>query len=130
MCYEYIWQPLADSKESSIEFLKFEAIATDRHSAPSARDYVRLCKQGFFQDHLCRQKLAAKDVQLLRVELPNLLGQLADRRNPAEHETGSSTPRGVVDDCYKTFLGIGKRGVLPELARIGLELRGKRRRMG
>ena len=127
MCYEYIWKPLAESRESSLDFLKFEAIATDRHSTPSARDYVRLCKERFFSEHLLRQKLAEKESQLLSVTLPNLLEQLIDRRNPAEHETGSTTAREVIEDCYRRFLGIGKRGVLPELARIGRNLRGGRR---
>ena len=127
MCYEFIWRPLAESKESSLDFLKFEAKVTDRHSTLSAREYVRLCKQAFFQDHLRHQDLADKDIQFLRVDLPNLLGQLIDRRNPAEHETGSTTAREVIEDCYRRFLGISQPGVLPELARIGRKLRGGRR---
>ena len=127
MCYEFIWRPLAESKESSLDFLKFEAKVTDRHSTLSAREYVRLCKQAFFQDHLRHQELADKDIQLLRVDLPNLLGQLIDRRNPAEHETGSTTAREVIEDCYRRFLGISQPGVLPRLAHIGRKLRGGRR---
>ncbi len=127
MCYEFIWKPLSESRESSLEFLKFEARATDRHSTPSSRHYVDLCKQRFLHDHLRRQKLAEEEFRLLTVTLPNLLGQLIDRRNPADHETGGTTPHETVEDCYKTFLGIGKMGVLPELARIGRKLRGGRR---
>ena len=127
MCYDFIWKPLANSRESSLEFLKFEARAIDRHSTPSARDYIRLCKQASFQDHLRLKNLPSKDIQFLGVELPNLLEQLIDRRNPAEHETGSTTAREVIEDCYRRFLGIGSDGVLPELARIGRKLRGSRR---
>ncbi len=130
MCYEFIWKPLSESRESSLEFLKFEARAIDRHSTPSSRHYVDLCKQRFLHDHLRRLKLAEEEFRLLMVILPNLLEQLIDRRNPAEHEPGNPTSREVVEDCYKTFLGIGKRGVLPEFARIGRRLRGGRRGTG
>ena len=130
MCYEYIWRPLSDSGESSLDFLKFEASSADRSSSLTARDYIRLCEQGFFRDFLRQRKLDGKDVQFLRENLPSVIRQLIDRRNPAEHETGSTIPHETVDDCFKTYLGIGKRGVLPELARIGLRLRGGRRRKG
>ena len=116
MCYEYIWRPLSDSGESSLDFLKFEASSADRSSSLTARDYIRLCEQGFFRDFLRQRKLDGKDVQFLRENLPSVIRQLIDRRNPAEHETGSTIPHETVDDCFKTYLGIGKRGVLPELA--------------
>ena len=127
-CYRFIWQPMSESKESSLHFLKFEANATDRHSTPSSRDFVRLCRQPFFRDHLRRHNLAANDIQFLREELPNLIKQLLDYRNPAEHEIEGTTTEDVIADCFRTFLGIGKDGVLPRLARIGRKLRGGRRR--
>ena len=131
MCYEFIWESLAESNVSSRALEYFleldEEIANDpRRSTPSARDYVRMCKERFFPGHL-REKELADDIKYMTKCLPRQIGRLNDQRNDAEHETGSTTPREVVDDCYRTFLGIGKLGVLPELARIGRKLRVGRR---
>ena len=127
MCYEFISKPLGENKESSWDFLKFEARATDRHPSLTARDYVRLCEQGFFRTFLEQRNLEGKDARFLREDLPSLMRQLNDLRNPAEHETGSEFPLEEVVACYRRFLGIGQSGVLPELARIGRKLRGGRR---
>ena len=100
-------------------------------SYPSVRDYVGVCEDDrFFPDFCTSRGLGQDDEEFMVESLPIALRQLVDHRNRAEHETGSSTPREVITDCYRTFLGIGKRGVLPELARIGRTLRGGRRRMG
>ena len=133
MCYEFIWQPLSRSKSAYEEFQPYEDRVAKRQlgSYPSVRDYVGVCEDDrFFPDFCTSRGLGQNDEEFMVESLPIALRQLVDHRNRAEHETGSSTPREVITDCYRTFLGIGKRGVLPELARIGLELRGKRRRMG
>ena len=128
MCYEFIWESLAESSISSPAldyFLKLDKkIANDpRKSAPNARDYVDMCRARFFPGHL-REKDLADDIKYMTKCFPRQIGKLIDHRNDAEYET---TPDEVIADCYKTFLGIDKRGVLPELARIGRKLRGGRR---
>ena len=94
MCYEFIWESLAESSVSSRALEYFleldEEIANDpRRSAPSARDYVRMCKERFFPAYL-REKALADDIKYMTKCLPLQISKLSDHRNDAEHETGSS----------------------------------------
>ena len=129
MCYEFIWISLEESGEFSLEFLRQKAgIAEDqRSSAPSARGYTLMCGKRFFRDYLQRNKVADEDIEFITQRLPSQIRMLNTYRNQAEHEPRNTTQRNVIDDRYKTFLGIGKQGMLPELARIGRKLRGGRR---
>ncbi len=128
MCYEFIWQPLARSKSAYPEFQGYEDEVAERRlgSYPSVRNYVDVCEDSFFLDFCTSRGLGQADEKFMVESLPIALRQLADRRNPAEHESSSTIPSEVITDCFRTFLGIGQQGVLPEFARIGRKLRGRR----
>ena len=123
MCSRFIWQPLANSKNNSREFLHFlrrdsEIAENPRRSQPEVRDFIWVCEQSFFLEFIEQQNLAA-DVVFLTEDLPSAMRQLADERGSAEHDTGNSTAGIVIESTYQLFLGIGRPGILPKFARIG-----------
>ena len=126
MCYRLIWQPLADIKNGSLEILNFlkrdSEIAEDpRRSQPEVREFIWVCSQPFFLEFIEQQNLS-DDVVFLTEDLPASMNQLANVRGAAEHDTGDSTTTEVIESAYQVFLGIGRPGILPELARIGCKL--------
>ena len=131
MCYEFVWQPLARGKSTFPEFQSYENRVAQRQrgSYPGVWDYVGVCESGFFMDFCTSRGLGQADGEFIAESLPIALRQLVPNRND-EHIPKVVIPIETVEDYFKAFLGIGKRGVLPELARIGRKLRGGRRRIG
>ena len=132
MCSRFIWQPLANSKNNSREFLHFlrrdsEIAENPRRSQPEVRDFIWACEQLFFLEFIEQQNLAA-DVVFLTEDLPSAMRQLADERGSAEHDTGNSTAVKVIESTYQLFLGIGRPGILPKFARIGSNMQPRRSR--
>ena len=107
MCYSYIARPLRNTKEAT---------------SLSVRDYIRICEEPRFKNFLEERQLAEDEVGFLTEEFPATVRQLTEGRNSAEHETGTSTSPALVDSAYRLFLGIGRPGILPQLARIGRKL--------
>jgi len=132
MCSRFIWQPLANSKINSREFLHFlrrdsEIAENSRRSQPEVRDFIWACEQPFFLEFIKQQSLS-DDVAFLREDLPSAMRQLANARGAAEHDTGNSTSTDIIESSYQLFLGIGRKGILPELARIGSKIQPRRSR--
>ena len=132
ICRRFIWQPLTNSKNSSREFLYFlrrdsQIAENPRRSRPEVRDFIWACEQPFFLEFIEQQNLS-DDVAFLSENLPTAMRQLANERGTAEHNTGESTASEVIESTYQLFLGIGRPGILPELARIGRKLRTGRSR--
>ena len=107
MCYSYIVRPYTDAREGT---------------ALGVRDYIRMCELPKYRDFAARHQLEESDIRFLTEDLPTALRQLADARNPADHEAGSSATMEEVTSAYRLFLGIGRPGILPEFARIGRKL--------
>ena len=129
LCYEFIWIPMEDNGDYSQAFLRRKAgIANDlRRSAPGARGYIRIIKSDFFATFLEKKRVSGHDTKFITVCLASEVENLNKYRDDASHAPRNAMPRNAIDDCYRTFLGIGKRGVLPEFARIGRKLRVGRR---
>lgn len=126
MCQKFIWQSLADTTNGSLEFLHFfrrdaEIAESARRSQPEVRDLIWACEQPFFLQFIGQRNLSERLV-FLTEDLPAAMRQLADNRGKAEHDMGHSTPSEVMESTYQLFLGIGRKGVLPELAQIGRRL--------
>ena len=71
-------------------------------------------------------KLDSRDVRFLTGQLPEDISQLRSERNVAEHEVDMSPVPDSPQSFYRGFLGIGREGVLPQLARIGRKLQSRR----
>ena len=117
------WEPLATVGPAEWfpeldEFEKRRDKICRSRQAPGLSDYVWVCGRPFFKVFLERQPVDDSEIAFLTQDLPALCRQLLHLRNIAEHELGTELSRTVVDACYKAFLGIGRLGVLPELARI------------
>ena len=90
----------------------------DSLDASHVRDFVRICEQGIFRDDLDE-----REVKFLTGELPASMRQLTDARNRAEHDRAEPASRESVEPAYRLFLGLGRKGILPELARIKCKAR-------
>ena len=125
-CNEFVWRPLENNtsgRAQLLEFLQFKMVLKERGRDPSTRDYIRVCEARYYKDFLKNHNLLKEDERFLVQDLPAVMRQLADARNRAEHEVRTSFRRTDVEPFFKAFLGIGQRGVLPELVRIGRRLR-------
>ncbi|MCY4528844.1 MAG: hypothetical protein OXD46_07460 [Chloroflexi bacterium] len=138
MCYEYIWRPLA-SVEPFEWFSELDEFEEKRHEIrsrpyprsqdPNIGDLLWVCEQPFLERFLNDRQLKCSEIQFLTQTLPRRGRLLKDYRNPAEHDLSSAARRGMANRCdeeayhaYKSFLGIGEKGVLPEFARIGQKI--------
>lgn len=140
MCYEFIWQPLAnvESSEWLTEFDEFEErreeIRHRRYQDPNIGDLRWVCKQPFFRKFLTNGKLERSEIQFMTQTLPRRYQHLSRSRNTSEHnlsrQSSPAAANDTIDAAFKAFLGIGQEGILPELARIGrkIERPSKRRR--
>ena len=122
MCNQYIWWPLENLKTSEWypELDVFEQRRQDKHDEnrdPNIRDFIWICRQGFFKKLLAHRKLGRLDTQFLTQCLPESSRKLMDdKRNLAEHKLDKIAERNAVEAMFKGFLGIGQPGILPELA--------------
>ena len=83
------------------------------------RDYITALKdvgaKDFLRDDL---RLKDSDEQFIRQHGVKHFKRLSPLRNDAEHEHERTPDRKEVDALYAEALGIGQRGVLPELVRL------------
>lgn len=126
MCQRFIWQPLSESKGGGQDLLQFVQLKDELDRAekrPEIAACVQVCRSGYFGNFLKRQNLDRGEIDFLTKKLPDAMSQLQWERNYAEHQSTASWRRNAVEDYVRRFFGIGQRGVLPELARIGRKLR-------
>lgn len=126
---KYIWQSLiaVGPDEWFPELEEFEArrdkISRRPHAfTPGLGDFLWACKRPFFRKFLEQRQIGGPEIQFLTQKLPARCQWLRCGRNYAEHSVGRPPSRVAVDDGFKSFLGIGQKGVLPELARIGRKI--------
>ena len=124
-CREFVWRPLESTTKGGanlLEFLKLKHRLEANRKEPGIRDYIRVCESRYYEELLEGRKFNRKDTQFLTEDLPAVMRRLADERNLAEHEHEFPWSRNEVALFFQAFLGIGRSGVLPELARIGRKL--------
>ena len=127
MCELFVFQPLMNEERTISPILSIEAKVADRRRSLGVREYIDICKLPSLPSLLSDRSLADGEIRFMTEDLPASMRNLADARNPAEHDTGASIPMALVESAYQLFLGIGRKGVLPELARIGRKLQSQRR---
>ena len=123
MCQHFLWQPLVSNNAgvspALLDLLKQGLKIQER---PGIANCINVCKDPDFADFLKRRKASPQDIQFLTNALPSAMGWLRQSRNTAEHES-YSWPRDEVRPYFNKFLGVNEPGVLPQLARIGRQLR-------
>ena len=126
MCERFIFQSLMNEEGTKSQILSIEAKVADKHRSLGIREHIEICELPSLPSLLTEHSLADGEVRFLTEDLPASMRNLARARNPAEHDTGASVLPALVDSAYRLFLGIGQPGVLPQLARIGRKLQGRR----
>ena len=126
MCHHFLWEPLSGCKSGGKELLQFVQLKDelDRdEKRPEIGVCVEVCRAGYLKSFLEQQNLGRDDIEFLTKNLPSALSQLQEARNSGEHQSAGSWQRRAVGPYFHQLIGIGKRGILPELARIGRQLR-------
>ena len=124
MFLKFIFQPLkggAPTIDQQLLGLLDDVEHSREHSKISY--FASVCKNPSFEGFLKRRKIETTDIEFLTRELPRKLDRLRIQRNSAEHGTEEAWRREQIRPFFHEFVGIGQRGVLPELARIGRSLR-------
>ena len=119
--YSYLWLPLSRTQPLSHPGLKMilDKPKQDRRS-PSIDDYVQLLWHRGVKDYFQGLGMSDGDVKFLTDDnrTTKHLQALQRTRNSAEHEPGDTVDPQTIRQLYAESLGIGRRGVLPELVRL------------
>ena len=130
MCERFVFQSLMNEESTTSSILCIEAKVAEKHRSLGVREYIEICELPSLPGLLSERGLTDCEISFLTEELPASMRNLAGARNPAEHDTGISVPSVLVDSAYRMFIGIGRAGILPQLAQIGLKLQRRRPRQG
>jgi len=124
MCEQFLFQQFMNDERTASQILSIEAKVAENEirSSLNVNDFISICELPSLRDALTERGLSGKEIEFLTQTLPTILRQLNTARGDAEHVTGTSAASQVVGSFYRGFLGIGRKGVLPELARIGRKL--------
>ena len=125
MSHEFIWQPLhnASGGHELLDFARLEAKLNNAEGRLEIGHCIQVCEAGYFKDFLKQRRICDEDIQFLTKDLPSAMSGLQEARNFAQHQSHSSWQRKAVQGYFHQFFGIGQKGVLPELARIGRQIR-------
>lgn len=122
--HRYLWIPLFEwaAAQRSLHPGVKEVLGKPEQSrrSPSIDDYVQLLWHSGAKDYFQSLGLSDDDVRFLTREnrTTKHLQTLQRTRNTAEHEPGSVISPSEVRDLYAESLGIGRKGILPELLRL------------
>ena len=124
MCERFIFQQFMNEKKTALQILSIETMVAENEfrSSLDVNDFIAICELPSLRDVLTERKLRDEEVEFLTQTLPTVLRQLNTARGGAEHEIGMSATPDSPQSFYRGFLGIGRPGILPELARIGRKL--------
>ena len=121
---QYLWRPLSKWAESQRSLYPGVKQILDKpvhqRRSPSIDDYVQLLWHSGTKGYLQSVGLSNEDMQFLTKEnrMTKFLQTLQHTRNVAEHEPGSTLDPAAIRNLYAEALGIGRKGVLPELVRL------------
>ena len=119
--YNYLWLPLSETQPLPHPGLQMilDKPKQDRRS-PSIDDYVQLLWHSGVKDYFQGLGMSDDDVRFLTHEnrTTQHFQKLQRARNAAEHEPGDTVDPQTIRQLYAESLGIGRRGVLPELVRL------------
>ena len=122
--HRYLWTPLSEwaAAQRSLHSGVKEILGRPEQSrrSPIIDDYVQLLWHSGARDYFRSLGLSDDDVRFLTREnrTTKHLQTLQRTRNTAEHEPGSAINPSEVRDLYAESLGIGRKGILPELLRL------------
>ena len=118
--YHHLWQPLVESirrTPSRSDYPK-RLLTNSGKQYPGLTEYIKFLRSSPGKDYLRTLELADEDLKFMSKHVPTLLRNLRDHRNRVEHEPNSGIALNDVRNLYRAYLGLGCRGVIPELVRL------------
>ena len=118
--YHYLWEPLVEWAGTQSDYSDYPRSLLARFDKrnPGLTEYLEVLRSAIGKRFLGTFGVAREDLRFMSQDLPTLLRDLRDNRNRVEHEPDSGVAPHVVRDLYRAYLGIGRRGVIPELVRL------------
>jgi hypothetical protein len=119
LCFPIFWEPLVVSNRGARPRDVQLLVDGLRGKSPTVSTFARLARSPAFKIYVERlDPLSREDKDFLNAEFADRLQSLARSRNLVDHEPGKSQSRSDVTSLFANFLGIGRTGVLPCLARV------------
>ena len=118
--YHHFWQSFVQWTRTKPEHTEYPEglLARAGKQYPGLTEYIEVLSSTVGKSYLETLGFAGGDLRFLTQDAPTLLRQLRNNRNKVEHEPGAGVNLNVIKDIYRAHLGIGRRGVIPELMRL------------
>ena len=118
--YNHLWRPFVQWTRTKPEFFEYpeRLLAESGKQHPGLTEYIKTLLSIQGKSYLRTLGLGRKDLRYLSKRIPTLLRYLRHNRNKVEHEPSACVDLNEVRDIYRAYLGIGRRGVIPEIVRL------------
>lgn len=126
LLHSRLWEPLiawADEQKDypSPDFAEIRFARERAHrKSPSLETYEPLLRDGIGVGRFLREQAGVDEngLQFIKQQAAKSLKRLRQARNAAEHDPGHEADLAKIRGIYAEAVGIGREGVLPELARL------------
>ena len=124
MCHSFIWKPLLNSPgdQMLLPILAEDRELQEKGFFETVSTYAWVCRQQGFKKFAQEKGIRNKEQQFLYQDLPEALYSLRGERTPARHNPEIRMRREEVEPLVRSFLGIGRPGVLRRLVEVGQKL--------
>ncbi len=118
--YHCLWQPLVEWAGTKPEYSDYRRGLLSRAGKqyPGLTEYLDVLGSTVGKGYLGTLGFSSEDLKFLSRDVPTLLRKLRHNRNKVEHEPNSGVNLNDIRGLYRAYLGIGRRGVIPELVRL------------
>ena len=118
--YHCLWQSLVEWVETKPEYSDYRRGLLSRAGKqyPGLTEYLDVLGSTVGKGYLGTLGFSSEDLKFLSRDVPTLLRKLRHNRNKVEHEPDSGVNLNDIRGLYRAYLGIGRRGVIPELVRL------------
>ena len=114
--YHHLWVPLA--KWGLPRDSEYLAGLLARKQYPGLTEYIQLVSEKLAKRYFRGLGIEGDDLDFLTNKAQQHFRSLRDARNRVEHEPHSGVSPNDIRTLYRASLGIGCRGILPELVRL------------
>ena len=118
--YSHLWQPLVEWTRTKPDYSDYpeRLLARSGKQYPGLTEFIDVLRGGPGKSYLATLGLAGEDLRFILDDVPTLLRDLRHNRNRVEHEPDAGVALNDIRGLYRAYLGIGRRGVIPELVRL------------
>lgn len=118
--YHHLWQPLVDWAKAKPDCSQYlgRLLATTGKKYPGLTEYIDILQSASGKSYMGTLGIEGEDLTFVSKRVPALLRQLRRNRNRVEHEPDAGLDPDEVRNLYRAYLGIGRRGVIPEILHL------------